>query len=142
MTIDSCVLCTPCLFVQAKLFPIHRPNDDEEEPQESTTNDNPNSSKGNNPAAQILWMQNVRDIATSSTAFQPLLTPPTASGTSDAEVATTSTVKSWLAAERLSFKDILRRAEPSAEFEWRRRLEEGMESSAEGTGDMQGAGCR
>lgn len=135
------------LLVQAKLFPVHSCKNTGG-PQQSTGNDNSEDSNGDhsNPAARILWMQNVRDTGTTSTtaASLPLPIPPPPNGDSDAEIATPGVVKSWLAAERLSFKDILRRAEPSAEFEWRRRLEEGMgkEDAAESTGDIPEAGCR
>lgn len=75
----------------------------------------------------VMWMQAVKDHAPSSTspASAGSPTPPggdvATAGCSSAEAA-----KAWLVSERLSFKTILARADPSAEFQWRRDLEEGM----------------
>lgn len=61
-------------------------------------------------ASAVTWMQHVYHCDSSST----LHAPPT---------GVCETTKAWLAAERLSFKEILTRADPAAEFKWRRRLE-------------------
>lgn len=75
-------------------------------------------------ATVVLWMQNVKS-QTCSPAAKRLRT---ASGFSDpsqqeyiAEME--APIAAWRCSERLSFKDILMRAHPAAEFEWRRRLE-------------------
>ena len=61
----------------------------------------------------VMWMQHVHEHSANAPA------------TVVAESVNES-VKAWLAAERLSFKEILARADPAAEFEWRKRLEEDM----------------
>lgn len=45
-----------------------------------------------------------------------------------AQLIMSTFVKDWLSGERLSFKDILARADPAKEFRWRRGLEENMEA--------------
>lgn len=89
---------------QARLFPVLAKQQD-----------------GNAVTAEtVMWMQQVQDLAMPSTSSSAA--PPPAPGN-----AQTSATKDWLAAERLSFKDILARADPGAEFKWRRGLEKEME---------------
>lgn len=93
-------------------------------------------------------MQNVQEHAaaasfSSGAAARGL--PPLTSGDGDAAMKTdtntqTLMTEKWLAAERLSFKEILARADPGAEFKWRRQLEEGMELKDPLTEDGVGGG--
>lgn len=62
-------------------------------------------------ASVVMWMQHVHEHCDSSSTLHA---PPP---------GVCETTKAWLAAERLSFKEILTRADPAAEFKWRRRLE-------------------
>lgn len=65
----------------------------------------------------VMWMQNVAAEQDASS-----------SASSSSSGAEGAAIKAWRESERLSFKDILARADPSAEFKWRRHLEEGMEA--------------
>lgn len=64
----------------------------------------------------VMWMQDVQDHAASSSS----------AGAAGPDGRATTAAAEWLSAERLSFKEILARADPGAEFKWRRQLEEGM----------------
>lgn len=86
---------------QAKLFPILS---SQQEQQGSTW-----------VAERVMWMQDVSEAG------------------SDAADAKTprqkAAIEAWLASERLSFKDILRMADPATEFRWKRHLEEQIAAS-------------
>lgn len=78
----------------------------------------------------VMWMQSVQDHAASlASSANTNPSPPPPGDSVDIAAAVSSSAeatKAWLASERLSFKTILARADPSAEFKWRRDLEEGM----------------
>ncbi|CAN0345900.1 unnamed protein product, partial [Ectocarpus sp. 12 AP-2014] len=85
----------------------------------------------------VMWMQDVQehaaaaDVTTACSSSSPpggdVSSPPTSGDRGGGITATKpAAVKKWLAAERLSFKEILAKADPGAEFRWRRDLEEGM----------------
>ena len=119
---------------QARLFPVLR-------------------QEGHTAAADsVLWMQDVeghassRSLSTSSSSPPSSLEEVQSSPTDGAGLASSSieATKAWLAAERLSFKEILARADPCAEFKWRRHLEEGLgayhplEKEGQGSGEVGG----
>lgn len=95
--------CISLLSLQARLFPVLY-----------------QQSEGGVKAVDasiVMWMQHVSEHCDSSSVqggTSTLHAPPP---------GVCETTKAWLAAERLSFKEILARADPAAEFEWRRRLE-------------------
>lgn len=118
-------MCPFSSFVlsQARLFPV-------------LTHQAAGSGTTATAADEVMWMQNVQEhaAASRSSASSEGLPPPPISGDGNAAIeantnaqATLVTTK-WLAAERLSFKEILARADPGAEFKWRRQLEEGVDT--------------
>ncbi|CAM9239316.1 unnamed protein product [Laminaria digitata] len=89
-------------------------------------------------ADSVLWMQDVEEHASSCSTSSPSpLFSPDGAGLSSLSAEAT---KAWLAAERLSFKEILARADPCAEFKWRRHLEEGVEANQPLAKEDQGSG--
>eukprot|EP00903_Cladosiphon_okamuranus_P018207 g16748.t1 len=137
----------------ARLFPVLTHQQDEGQAANAAVT---------NAAGVVMWMQDVQEhasAATSSSAPAGLPQPPPVSGeggcsaanNEDSQNAPNKAAAEWLAAERLSFKEILARADPGAEFKWRRKLEEGMvEASgglpsapqAGGGGEVGGGRCR
>lgn len=118
-----------CVGFQARLFPVLK-------------------QEGRAAAADsVLWMQDVEEhtsSCSSSSSSSPLssLKEVQSSPTDGAGLVGSSAeaTKAWLAAERLSFKEILARADPCAEFKWRRHLEEEVEASQPLTKEVQGGG--
>ncbi|CAB1121170.1 FK/GFPP [Ectocarpus sp. CCAP 1310/34] len=93
----------------------------------------------------VMWMQDVQEhaaaaaVATACPSSSPPggdVSSPPISGDRGGGIAATKpvAVKNWLAAERLSFKEILAKANPGAEFRWRRHLEEGMAAKVPAAG--------
>lgn len=98
-------------------------------------------------ADSVLWMQDVEGHASSCSSpssSSPLssLKEVQSSPIDGAGLASSSieATKAWLAAERLSFKEILARADPCAEFKWRRHLEEGVGANQPLEKEVQGSG--
>lgn len=126
---------------QARLFPVLEHQQDEGQAAGVTA-----------AAGVVMWMQDVQEHASasassSSSAPSGLPLPPPTSGDGGGATNTepdsskrdygrnkapAPAVAEWLAAERLSFKEILARADPGAEFNWRRQLEEGMVEASGG----------
>lgn len=80
----------------------------------------------------MLWMQDIEEHASSCSSSSSTSPEDIQSNPTDGAGLTKSSAeatKAWLAAERLSFKEILARADPCAEFKWRRHLEEGVEKN-------------
>lgn len=84
-------------------------------------------------------------VASSSSAQAGVPPPPPVSGEGGGDVNNSKAdekghkaAAEWLAAERLSFKEILARADPGAEFRWRRQLEEEMVEASGGEGRVGG----
>lgn len=118
---------------QARLFPVLTRNQDEA------------AGASSGSIGTVMWMQDVQEHAasaavtttcSSSSASGGNVSSPAISGDQDSGVAATKpvAVKNWLAAERLSFKEILAKADPGAEFRWRRGLEEGMAAKVPAAG--------
>ncbi|CAM9296426.1 unnamed protein product [Ectocarpus sp. 12 AP-2014] len=93
----------------------------------------------------VMWMQDVQehaaaaDVTTACSSSSPPagdVSSPPISGDRGGGITATKpvAVKNWLAAERLSFKEILAKADPRAEFRWRRDLEEGMAAKVPAAG--------
>lgn len=116
---------------QARLFPVLTHQQD----QERTATAIPAAAA----AGVVMWMQDVQEHASAAPASSaPAAGPPISeegggNGNGDASNGhKKSAAAAWLAAERLSFKEILARADPGAEFKWRRQLEEGMVEASGG----------
>lgn len=124
---------------QARLFPVLTRQQDHQQDESQTAR----VTAAATGAGVVLWMQDVQEhAATASSSSSPpsssapagLPRPPPLSGEGgggggdDAKTkpSNNEAAAEWLAAERLSFKEILARADPRAEFRWRRQLEEGM----------------
>ncbi|CAM9220965.1 unnamed protein product [Discosporangium mesarthrocarpum] len=92
-------------------------------------------------APTVLWMQDVKHQHVLQDGDAP--PPPPGTDYLDADNgaggACKGAVLSWLKAERLSFKDILARADPSTEFAWRRLLENQVEKGIEKSTSCGGA---
>ncbi|CAN0024648.1 unnamed protein product, partial [Ectocarpus fasciculatus] len=118
----------------ARLFPV------------LTRNQGQASGASSGSVGTVMWMQDVQEHAAAAavtTAAGSSSSPPGGdvctspiSGDRDGGIVATKPVaiKSWLAAERLSFKEILAKADPGAEFRWRRDLEEGMAAKVPAAG--------
>lgn len=118
---------------QARLFPV------------LTRNQGQAVSASSGRINTVMWMQDVQEHAAAAavtTACSSSSPPggdvslPPISGDRGGGVAAAKpvAVKNWLAAERLSFKEILAKADPGAEFRWRRDLEEGMAAKVPAAG--------
>ncbi|CAN0355728.1 unnamed protein product, partial [Hapterophycus canaliculatus] len=106
----------------ARLFPVLTPGEDQDPAAGSAATD------------LVMWMQDIQEhaaaAASSSSSSSSFSSPGEQGGNGGVPAAgdgalTSSTsvaAARWLAAERLSFKEILAKADPRAEFQWRRQL--------------------